>query len=659
LRHILGESPNESIYIKTIPRRGYSFVADVRAVPDESAAAVHRELKTEIAIEETIEPDSPEPAPKALSSAPETKNSSSGSQIFKILIVAAIFLLIAGTGFYVRRVIQSRPSLNYSIENVRARRLTTEGNLGNSAPVSPDGNYLVYPVYTGGEGSLWVKQLQTGSLMRLTSPAKAQYWAYDYSPDGIYVYYIVNDLDEPAKSGLYRISTSGGDPQKLIERANGGLTFAPDGSRFALTRVNDLGKVEILTAKMDGSDERAAFVVPENKFVWSVKWSPDNRNLLCAVRERSDSRAFGYVAEIPWENDLEKPIENIVVPRAENQVFINAAWIPDKSSLLLSIRETNADICQIWQFYPANGERRRVTNDDHSYRFINLTRDGKCLVTVQESYQSETWIADTKTLDFQPVPNVKNAASLFWTKDDRLVYEALEDSRSTLFLSGADGAFRNRITEGGDGIYLFPALSGDGESVTFLSNRSGATQIWRADLDGQNAARLTNNDGVGLRSKLLSDNHTLLFMINAPGTGWLLYKQTDGKIVPLTKTDTSLWSVSPDEKLLAVELRDESTKKYRIHILSQESGELLKMFDADAVRQISWTRDAKAIVYLSPKKEADELVLQPIDGSTPKILQTTRGQRIASFDFSPDGSKLAIVRSKFMTDAFMIKAQEN
>lgn len=665
LRHILGEKPNESLYIKTIPRHGYSFVADVRAVPDETEIVVRREVETEIEIEEIIEtePFVEIPAaevPKALPAAPSS-NSSTKPNRFKFVIAAIVLSAVLIGGFFAWQNFRSKTSFNYSIENVRARRLTTEGNLGNSAPVSPDGNYLVYPLYNGGEGSLWLKQLPTGSLARLTAPAKVQFWAYDYSPDGNYVYYVINHLEEPAQSGLYRTPTMNGTPQKLLDgNISGGLSFAPDGSRFVFKQFNNnSGKFEVATARMDGSDLKIAYIAPDNKFLWSLKWSPDNQNILCAIRERADGKNFGYVMEVPFESNTENPPEKIIVPRDENQIVINAAWLPDQRSLILSLREQNADICQLWQYFPSSGEKRRITNDDNSYRFIHLTRDGKNLATVQESYQAETWIADSQTLDFQPTANIKNLNLVFWTKDNQLIYEALEESRDKIFAATAEGIVKYPLTSGSDGIYTHPSLSHDGDSITFVSNRSGSPQIWKMNLEGKNAEQLTHAEGIGLRSKLLSDNHTLLFTMNNQNSGWFLYKQTDGKIVALTKQDTGFWAISPDEKLLAVEIKDEKTKKYKVVVQNFETGETLKTFDFKAIRQMSWTRDGKALAYISPIKDGDELVLQPIDGSPAKILTNTRGQRIASFDWTFDGSKLAVVRSKFMSDAFMFKAQEN
>jgi DNA-binding winged helix-turn-helix (wHTH) protein len=59
LRHILGEKPNESFYIKTVPRRGYSFVAEVRAVAEDGETAIYREIETEVIFEEEVKADLP------------------------------------------------------------------------------------------------------------------------------------------------------------------------------------------------------------------------------------------------------------------------------------------------------------------------------------------------------------------------------------------------------------------------------------------------------------------------------------------------------------------------------------------------------------------------------------------------------------------------
>lgn len=101
------------------------------------------------------------------------------------------------------------------------------------------------------------------------------------------------------------------------------------------------------------------------------------------------------------------------------------------------------------------------------------------------------------------------------------------------------------------------------------------------------------------------------------------------------------------------------TKKYKVQVQNLESGEVYKTFDFSVTRQISWTRDSKSLAYISAKQNSDELILQPLDETPARVLSSTRGERIASFDWSFDGSKLIVVRSKYTADAFLIKAEEN
>ena len=58
IRQILGETPDSSLYIKTIPRKGYSFIAPIQAIPDEQEFQIKA---TEIVIEEEIIEDSEPP----------------------------------------------------------------------------------------------------------------------------------------------------------------------------------------------------------------------------------------------------------------------------------------------------------------------------------------------------------------------------------------------------------------------------------------------------------------------------------------------------------------------------------------------------------------------------------------------------------------------
>lgn len=58
-------------------------------------------------------------------------------------------------------------------------------------------------------------------------------------------------------SAIYQIPVLGGSAKKLIEDANGTISFSPDGKQFAFTRSNRLqSESSIIIANADGSGER-------------------------------------------------------------------------------------------------------------------------------------------------------------------------------------------------------------------------------------------------------------------------------------------------------------------------------------------------------------------------------------------------------------------
>lgn len=433
------------------------------------------------------------------------------------------------------------------------------------------------------------------------------------------------------------------------------MTFSPDGNRLAYKRLGEDNQfTEIVSTDADGKDLKKIFTVPDNKFLMSMNWSPDGQSLLCALRETVEEKNFSYVAEISINGG-----ETVIFPRQENPIT-SAVWLPDKTSLLVNIREKNADICQMWQYFPATGAKKKVTNDNVSYRVSSLTKDGKTLTTTQETELNGIWIADTNKFDFTPATSqTLNLREVVWTADNRLVYVTTENSEELLAIMNADDGENFKITDGKDGVYLNPRLSKDGKSVVFSSSRNGGVdQIWKVSFDGKELTQIVNNPQMQTSdAELLSDGQTVIYKGILNSTGWFLYKQTaDGNTVKLTETDTADWDVSNDEKLIFYNVRDDKTKKYLTHVKNLETGEVLKTFDIQA-NQIEWTHDGKGLVYLKSSKDMSEIILQPLDGNPPKSLFNLRGEKIRLFNFSSDGAKLAATRGKAVLDAVLIKAE--
>jgi Tol biopolymer transport system component len=65
--------------------------------------------------------------------------------------------------------------------------------------------------------------------------------------------------------------------------------------------------------------------------------------------------------------------------------------------------------------------------------------------------------------------------------------------------------------------------------------------------------------------------------------------------------------------------------------------------------------DGKAVAYPFRDKDADNLWLQPLDGSPGKQLTNFKSERIADFHWSFDGKQLGLIRGHTDSDVVLIR----
>ena len=671
LRQILAEKP-ENEFIKTIPRRGYSFVSPVRVVPEDREFNFVRETEREIVVEEYEETDEPEHEIHTSGkisgiSAVETKALTAAQNKISLFRLAAVSL--AGIALIVLTFFAFKPYFSknsavpppLSVENVQVNRVTNTGNVMDAA-ISPDGKYLLCPTGEKGGISLWLRQMSSNSTSRLLPPVDGNFWGLAFAPDNSYIYYILHTKNEPT-SGFYKIPLLGGEPRRLSENVSS-IAVSPDGNRIALVRLAD--KINIFTINTDGEDERPVAVLPENLNLLGFSWTPDGKALLCTVRKIVEGKSLYYISEISAENGG----ETVVLP-PQDRIINTAIWLPDHSAMLVTIREPNADLRQIWQYFPAAQEWRRVTNDNNSYKYVNLTRDGKTIISTQESRLASVWIADNlpiekRTADKKSLLNnsdnfrqvtegINNLDWLGWLADNRIMYSITEERKEMLYTINQDGANPRRITGGDDGIWLFPSVTGSGRGIAFLSNRAGLKQVWRVDDDGKNLMQMTRADSFVTDARILRDNSTVLYEVHQ-AEGTVLFKQTaDGQNVQLTSSKTGGFAVSADETMLAVETVDVNTGKLRVELRSLADERLIKTFNFESARVLTFTPDGKNLAYDALYNGFTQIMIQPIDGGEPYPLTDFQTDKIFSFGWSPDGAHLAVIRGKQLNDAVSIK----
>ncbi|HYE73200.1 MAG TPA: LpqB family beta-propeller domain-containing protein, partial [Blastocatellia bacterium] len=326
LRKALGENSSEQRFIETIPKRGYRFVAPVkkveRAVPEyasvrQSGASIFEdddELSVEEAeIEEAKPKLNPSYIPQNLAETAPLKpvGHQAGRKLNYILIAVVGFVLISFIGYGIFRLRQSSSSVSF--QNMRINKLTSSGKARWPA-ISADGKYIAYVQNENGKRSLWVRQVAATSSVQILPPADVTYNGVTFSPDGNFVYYVVEEKGKGPGlrySSLYRIPQLGGTPSKLIEDVDSAVTFSPDGRQIAFVRHYPTKKESvIIVANEDGTGDRTLVVRQMPKVFSPVgpSWSPDGKLIVCAVGNKGEHGSLMGVSLVRVADGTEEPL---------------------------------------------------------------------------------------------------------------------------------------------------------------------------------------------------------------------------------------------------------------------------------------------------------------------------------------------------------------
>src|SRR5262245_38635712 len=168
-----------------------------------------------------------------------------------------------------------------------------------------------------------------------------------------------------------------------------------------------------------------------------------------------------------------------------------------------------------------------------------------------------------------------------------------------------DGSNRVQLTANAGQDNTDPIISADGRHIVFTSNRTGAPQIWRMDIDGRNQKQLTFGEGQKESAQyaaLSSDGREVFFIKRGaePEAIWKVSIEggTPVRVSRLTGASAEgFLSISPDGKWLAYYHVSASQKPGEentliIGALPADGAAEPKLFDLPARRSITqWSAD--------------------------------------------------------------------
>lgn len=695
-------------YIETVPRRGYKFIAKISerheqasTVADESAfespSVVGAQIEarkfeadaTRAGVESSsqsaesangdgggshasTETDAPAAAPSSTTDAVPTSHVAAshadaghpvrGAIVISLVVIAFVALLVYGVFRFVVRPQTAPVPRAAAFQSMKVTRLPVTGAVGEAA-ISPDGNYLAYVASEPGSQSLsiWVRQVAAASSSRQIVPAAAEtfYGGIVFSPDSQHVYFATEKADNHSRAALTRVLVGGGPVEKILERINSPVSFAPDGKRLVFERA-DGEKRSLIVASTDGTGERTLVTRRGPTLLGLPTWSPDGKRIACiygSLENLNTSTPYLGVTSFDTVDGAETKVTE------ERWVNISQlAWLPDSSGLVLSAAEGELSSSQIWQLSYPSGETRRITNDLNTYYGASLTADASALVTVNTDRVPNVWVAPAG--DAARARQVTSGAGKFdgyygvaWMPDGRIVYASIASGSWDIWLMNADGSGARQLTVGGRSSYG-PSASSDGRYIVFVSNRAGGRfNVWRMDADGSNPKQLTFGKGENF-AHTTPDGRWVVYATVGFGQMNLIWKVPieGGEPVQLTNKPSSWPFVSPDGKSFVCTYGEAANAPTKLALVPFEGGEPTKLFDiAPSFRANTvWLPDNRGIAFLDSRDGTANVWMQPLFGGKPVKLTDFKTDGVSAYDWSRDG-RLAATRSVETTSVVLIR----
>jgi Tol biopolymer transport system component len=571
-------------------------------------------------------------------------------------------LLIAGAAYGAYSLFANR-TVTIPFQSFAVTQVTNSGR-ATSAAISPDGKYVVSVISDNGKESLWLRNVATNSNTQVLNPEPFNIRSPAFSPDGNYIVYR-KAVDASQNSfNVYRMPVLGGTPQFLARDVDGGPSLSPDGKRMAYVRGNDpeVGKYRLLSANLDGSDEQILQInllpIPDN-----LSWSPDGARI--AFISYSQGEAQGQISLFDLADKKETPLTS-----SPDRLFLDLAWRPDGHGLLVNYRASDATNRQLgFVSYPA-GQFQPLTNDTRGYQTLNLSADGKSMVSIQQQRSDSVFLQPAMSkgaaVAVAGIPNQADVRGVGWDAHGELL---ITTANSILHLS-ADGARQTTLLSMPAGRIFSSSVCARGGPILFgavgLEGKTTAN-IWRVNADGSHLKQLTTGKDDELPVCSPDGTH---FYYTDQVTYWIMKMSTEGGTPEAVKASVlargfmmGAVNFSPDGKWMPeVETSTDpatQTANHRVVLLDTDtnSEKPAKYLDArpDIFINIAVVPDGRSVAYSVVENGVGNIWAQPLDGSKGHWLTTFTSDQIRSFQFSPDGKSLAVARTHIVSDVVLLR----
>lgn len=607
LRRALGDDARSSVFIQTIPKRGYRLVAPVSGI-------------------EEVEGPPRARGPRALR--------------FGVAAVAVLFLL-AFTWFYRPAPAPDEGVTRFAIDPAEALAPFYIPAIA----ISPDARKIVY---AGASSGLFLRSMDRIESKRILGTEGGH--GPFFSPDGGSVAFFAGNV-------LKRLDLDRGSPPVELARVGAprggawgsdGWIYFSGGSNQGIWRVAaEGGEVESVTELDEAHSE------------WTHRWPEvlPGATALLFTAARGEVESFDEANILAL--DLESGRQRVVIeggsfPRyASGRLFYvrgHEIFAVDFDTDTLSTRGAFRSVSKEVRLYPINGAAQMSLSRDGSLAFVPMASGRESrhrLLWMDRKGERRTIVEDTRVL-YDPAvsPDGKTLALSIATEgnSDLWVYDVERETLTRLTTSSGEEEH--------------PIFTPDGGEVTYDYSLSGPFRVFSRAADGAGEARAITAESQNERPESYSrDGKLLVVSQEHDETGfdlWILELEGGRRRRPflVTTFDERSASLSPDGRWIAYSSNESG--RFEVYVTSFPEPGARYQVSANGGEEPRWTRGGREVLFLG----GDGVSAAAIDVSGKPLAEKPRtafpwkaplslleGAYRKRYDASPSGERILMIES--------------
>jgi DNA-binding winged helix-turn-helix (wHTH) protein/Tol biopolymer transport system component len=552
LRAALNDSSDNPLFVETVPRKGYRFIAPVELCKIESPPITTAiRIETEGAASDSVAV----PLEAQTQHAPQKGSDSRrlGPHWWEAVLILVGITALLTYGLW--------PSPEPRV--ARVQQLTHSGQVDPWGKLVTDGSRIYFVVRDVTGWNLMQTSVEGGAIQRTPTPFDNTR-IFDLSPD--HSQFLIGQLTHRGEeTALWLWPVQGGAPRRLGDVIAQEAVWSPAGNLIAYVHGES---IELADSEGNHVRELARFHPAPHSLVWS----PDGKRIRFTqtnLLEATDSM---------WEIELQQNVPRRVLPEGKHgphegsgtwldggKYFAFSSGVDRRASLAVDTQASLWIMDENHSFFRRHTrEPIQLTVGPIAFDHPNALRDGNRVFAIGSHNEYQLLRIDPKTGVKTAMLAESGATDMDFSLDGQwVVYAARENG--TLWKSKIDGSGKVQLTAGATGAFA-PHWSPDQKEILFTGFL----------LDSQPRLYIVSADGGTPKSVLPSNNKWA-----SVSGDW----RTDGRQIVMDVEEM------------------ESNRDPDIRILDLESGKLTKLLDSDGLIEPRWSADGRYIAALNPKKK--------------------------------------------------------